>query len=73
MRPHCVHPHTFPMWPQIFMLSVEAFHIEVGSWSGVAGEIWEGRHIYLFDGMVPQPIQQEIIMDSRKHLVEEEL
>lgn len=55
------------------MLIVEAFHTEVGSWTGIVGDIWEVNYVYFFDGMVPQPLPGEIIVDSIKCLVEEEL
>ena len=56
------------------MLTEEAFHTKVSVWLGIAGEAREGKHTYLFGGMVPQLLPgEDALADSRKRLVEEEL
>jgi len=55
------------------MMTFKAFHIEIASWSGIVEEVQEGKHIYLFEGMMPQPLPGEMHAESRKQLAEEEL
>lgn len=55
------------------MLSEEAFHIKISSWVRITGEVWEGKHIYLFGGMVPQPLPRETSLALRKCLDKETL
>jgi len=55
------------------VLSIEEFHEEVGSWPMVACDIREGKYLYLFGGMVPHSLPGEIVMDTRKRMVEHKL
>lgn len=73
IRLQCIHSQTFHMTRQKFMMIAKVFHTEVGSWLGIAGEVQGGKHIYLFEGMVTQPLPGETPTDSRKQLVEEDL
>lgn len=63
---HCVQPHIFQMRSQKFTLTIEAFHTEVSLWPRITRKIGEGKHIHFFDGMVPQPLPREKILE-RNH------
>ena len=53
LRPECIHPETFKMRPQKFILTEAALPIEMGSWPGVACEITNGKYKYMFETLKP--------------------
>lgn len=71
LKPWCVHPDTFKMRPQKFVLTDEALHSELGSWSGVACEIIEEKYKYLFGGLKPQLQEGEAGESSQKRPAED--
>lgn len=63
-------PRNISMMQQRFVLLEATFHSEVGSWPGVACEITDGKYIYLFEGMRPQPLTREAAGSNKQRMIQ---
>lgn len=61
------------MKPLSFYVSEEALHNKVFSRLGVRCEIWDGKNVYSFVGMLLHPPPIESPSSSRKHIAKEVL